>query len=136
MFTFVLIIHILVCAGLIGLILIQQGKGGGLVDSFSGVESMFGTKTNTFLTQATATLATLFIITCLSLALMSSQRNKSVLERVKIKTPAVAPAAIPVPAEQKTQPAAVQQTPAENAKPIAEPAPVPVPAGQNQTSTP
>ena len=119
MFTLVLIIHILACLSLIGLILIQQGRGGGLVDSFSGVESMFGTKTSTFLTRATTILASLFIVTCLGLAFMSTQRNKSVLERVKMKAPA--PPAAPVEA---SKPASLEQTP------------VSAPAGQNQTATP
>jgi len=156
MFTFILIIHILACAFLIGIILIQQGRGGGLVDSFSGVESMFGTKTSTFLTRATAILATTFIITCLLLALMSNQRSKSVLERIKIKTPinqqtqpaipttpatkvpatattTTSPVVTPSAAEQKTPSA---PAPVETPKPVVEQAPVSVPAGQNQTATP
>ena len=49
MMIFLITIHVIVCAGLITLVLIQRGRGGGLVDSFQGVESMFGTKTNAFL---------------------------------------------------------------------------------------
>ncbi|MCM8763411.1 MAG: preprotein translocase subunit SecG [Candidatus Omnitrophica bacterium] len=84
MFIFVLIIHILACLLLIGIILIQSGRGGGLVESFSGVESMLGTKTSAFLTRLTTVLAVIFITTCLTLALLSIQRGKSVTERIKI----------------------------------------------------
>ena len=74
--------HVLICTLLIAIILIQRGRGGGLVESFSNVESMFGTKTNAFLTRATAVLSVLFFITCLGLALISAQRAKSLLRDV------------------------------------------------------
>ncbi len=83
MFTFVLVIHILVSLLLVGIVLVQSGRGGGLVDSFSGVESMFGTKTSAFLTRSTAVLATLFIVTCLTLTILSSRQGRSILENVK-----------------------------------------------------
>lgn len=81
MFSFVIAIHIIACIGLIFFILIQQGKGGGLIDSFSSAESIFGTKTNTFLTKVTTGLAITFFITCLLLAFISVQQSKSVVER-------------------------------------------------------
>ncbi|MCM8779816.1 MAG: preprotein translocase subunit SecG, partial [Candidatus Omnitrophica bacterium] len=55
-------LHVIICALLILIILIQAGRGGGLVESFSGVESMFGTKTNTFLTRSTTVLSIAFFI--------------------------------------------------------------------------
>ena len=81
MFSFVIAIHVIACIGLIFFILIQQGKGGGLIESFSSAESLFGTKTNTFLTKATSGLAITFFITCLLLAFISVQQSKSVVER-------------------------------------------------------
>ena len=144
MFTLILIVHVLVCACLIGIILIQQGKGGGLLASFSGVESMFGTKTSAFLSRATTVLATLFIITCLSLTILSKNKSKSVLERIKVKTPAATtqlplnqtaiPAALPA-VEQKTTPETTSALPTETPKPTTEQTPVAGP-GQNQTTTP
>lgn len=80
----VIVIHITVCAGLIFFILIQAGKGGGLIESFSSAESIFGTKTNTFLTKTTTVLAITFFITCLVLAFFSVQQTKSIVER-KVK---------------------------------------------------
>lgn len=77
-------IHVIVCIGLIGIVLIQAGRGGGLSESFSGAESIFGTKTNAFLTRATSIFAVIFFITCLSLAFLSKQRSKSLLEGKKI----------------------------------------------------
>ncbi len=74
-------IHVLACILLIIIILIQAGRGGGLVENFSGVESMFGTKTNTFLTRATSVLSIIFFITCLSLAFMSARKSKSLMSQ-------------------------------------------------------
>ena len=81
MFSFVIVIHVIACIGLIFFILIQQGKGGGLIDSFSSAESIFGTKTNTFLAKVTTGLAITFFITCLLLAFISVRQSKSVVER-------------------------------------------------------
>lgn len=113
----VIAIHMIICILLIGIILIQAGRGGGLVEGFSGVESMFGTKTNTFLTRTTTTLSILFFITCLSLALLSIRQSRSLMRDVKIpkieeKTPvaqAQAPQKEPVQEPQKEEPAQAPQ---------------------------
>ncbi|MBP7216902.1 MAG: preprotein translocase subunit SecG [Candidatus Omnitrophica bacterium] len=78
-----IIIHVLICFLLIVLILIQAGRGGGLVESFSSVESMFGPKTNSFLTRSTTILSILFFITCVSLALLSARQGRSLMRDVK-----------------------------------------------------
>ncbi len=81
--TFIIIIHIIVCIGLVALVLIQRGRGGGLVESFSGVESMFGTKTSALLTRLTTILAVLFFISCLSLAFLSVRQSRSLMKNIK-----------------------------------------------------
>jgi preprotein translocase subunit SecG len=88
MMTLIIVIHVTICAGLIGLVLIQRGRGSGLVESLSGVESVFGTKTNTFLTRATTILSILFFITCLSLAVLSVRQSKSLMRNTNLKSPA------------------------------------------------
>ena len=80
MFAFVITIHVIACALLILIVLVQQGRGGGLVDSLSSAESIFGTKTNSFLIKSTSVLAVVFFITCLSLAFLSIQKNKSLIQ--------------------------------------------------------
>jgi len=69
---------------LIGVILLQAGRGGGLADSFGGsqMQSLFGTKSTTVLTRMTTVCAVVFILSCLSLAIISSRRSKSLVERV------------------------------------------------------
>ena len=79
----IITIHAIVCILLIVIILIQAGRGGGLVESFSGVESMFGTKTNTFLTRTTTTLSILFFLTCVSLAFLSARQGRSLMSDIK-----------------------------------------------------
>ncbi|MFH0826505.1 MAG: preprotein translocase subunit SecG [Candidatus Omnitrophota bacterium] len=85
MMAFIIAIHVIACIVLIGLVLIQRGRGGGLVESFSGVESMFGTKTSVFLTRTTTILSIMFFITCLSLAFLSIRQSKSLMSNVKDK---------------------------------------------------
>ena len=82
MFTFLMSIHILASLVLIGVILIQAGRGGGVSDVFGGssTNTIFGTSTEKFLTKTTAVCAALFIITSLSLAVLSSKRSKSLME--------------------------------------------------------
>jgi len=96
MMIFVIVIHVIVCAALITLVLIQRGRGGGLVDSFQGVESMFGTKTNTFLTRSTTVLSVVFFFTCLSLAILSVKQSKSLLVNAKMKAVVTQKSATPV----------------------------------------
>jgi len=82
-----IVIHVIACIGLIGIVLIQRGRGSGLVESFAGVESMFGTKTSVFLTRATTVLSIVFFVTCLSLAILSVRQSKSLLSNVKTANP-------------------------------------------------
>lgn len=83
MMTIIILIHAVVCIVLIGIVLIQRGRGSGLVESLSGVESVFGTKTSVFLTKSTTVLSIMFFITCLSLAVLSVRQSKSLMRNVK-----------------------------------------------------
>lgn len=62
---------VVISLALIGLILIQRGKGGGLAGVFGGgsVEQAFGTHAATMAQKATAILGVLFIILTVSLAI-------------------------------------------------------------------
>lgn len=95
----IIIIHVIVCAALIALVLVQRGRGGGLVESFQGVESMFGTKTNTFLTRTTTILSIVFFLTCLSLAVLSVRQSRSLLRNVKDAQPIKQPVSQPAPVQ-------------------------------------
>ena len=109
MTTFLIVIHVIVCIALIGLVLIQRGRGAGLVESFAGVESMFGTKTNAFLTRATTVLSIAFFITCLLLAVVSVRQSKSLMGKIKTQVPVTQPATAPIPAAPAATSAPVTQ---------------------------
>src|SRR3989338_5134864 len=82
MVVFLIVVHVFVCLVLIAVILLQAGRGGGLSDiAGSQPQSIFGTQTSAFMTRATEVCAVVFIITSLSLAVMSTQRVKSLIEK-------------------------------------------------------
>ena len=58
------VIFVVICVLLIGIILIQKGRGGGLGGAFGGAggHSAFGAKTGDVFTWITVLLATLFIV--------------------------------------------------------------------------
>ena len=77
----ILVFHFLVAVALIGLILLQQGKGAEAGASFgSGAsQTMFGSSGSwNFFSRATALLATIFFVTSISLALVA--KNRSVVD--------------------------------------------------------
>lgn len=82
MYTFLMIIHVFVSIVLILVILMQAGRGGGVSEIFGGssTQTIFGTSATKFLTRATAACAVVFIITSLSLAVLSSKRSRSLMK--------------------------------------------------------
>jgi len=76
---FFMFLHAVVSIMLLVIILMQSGRGGGLTESFASAETMFGAKTNEFMIKATTIFASLFLITCLGLAVYSSQKGKSLM---------------------------------------------------------
>lgn len=76
--TILVVVHIFLAVGLIGLILIQHGKGADMGAAFGSGASgtVFGAKGSaSFLTRLTAGLATLFFITSMVMAYFASQRD-------------------------------------------------------------
>ncbi len=80
MYNLVLVLHVIVVISLIGLILVQRGRSGGLVEALGGVESIFGTKTSDFLVKITIILSIGFFTTSISLAYLSRKKGESLLE--------------------------------------------------------
>ncbi|MCD4781649.1 MAG: preprotein translocase subunit SecG [Candidatus Omnitrophica bacterium] len=76
---FIIFLHVLISIFLVVTILMQSGRGGGLTESFSSAENVFGAKTNVMMTRITTGLAVLFLITALSLAFLSAQKSKSLM---------------------------------------------------------
>jgi preprotein translocase subunit SecG len=115
----IIVIHVLLALAIIGLVLLQHGKGADMGSGFGGGASgsLFGaTGSANFLSRTTAVLATIFFISSLSLAYLATNKPReggSVVDRTPAQSeraPAQAPA---------TKPSA------DVPKPEAQPAPVP-----------
>ncbi|MCX7186997.1 MAG: preprotein translocase subunit SecG [Methylophilales bacterium] len=98
---FVLVIHVLAALGVIGLVLLQHGKGADMGASFgSGASgSLFGVSgSSNFMSRATAICVLIFFTTSLTLAYLSSHKSGtgSVIKADVTQTNVV-PAPKPVP---------------------------------------
>ncbi|MBI5837215.1 MAG: preprotein translocase subunit SecG [Candidatus Eisenbacteria bacterium] len=125
MYVLILLVHILVCFGLMVSILLQSGKGGSLAGAFGaggGSQTLFGSRgASTFLTRATQYLGITFFVTSVVLALLS--RGAAVQPKSLIKQDT----------QRRGRPAATAPAPARQAptQAPATPAPVtPAPTGK------
>lgn len=79
MYEILLVVYLLVALAVIGLVLVQQGKGASMGASFGAGASntVFGSSgSGNFMTRATGILATLFFVLSLVLGAMSHDRSK------------------------------------------------------------
>ena len=94
----ILLVHVVAALGVIGLVLMQHGKGADMGAAFgSGASgSLFGaTGSANFLSRTTAVLAAVFFVTSLSLAYLASSAPKtsgSVMQDTVQSLPASKPA--------------------------------------------
>ncbi len=86
----VLALHIVVCLVLITIILVQGGRGG-LGEALGGgaAQSLFGGGTSTVIAKVTAFSGGAFMITCLTLAMLSTAQGKSIIDQVPAALPSV-----------------------------------------------
>lgn len=103
MYTFLVVVQVIVGLAVIGLVLIQHGKGADAGAAFGSGASgtVFGARGSAnFLTHATAACASVFFVVSLALAYMV-QGRKAADSVVDTLAPAIeAPAAPAIPAEQ------------------------------------
>ena len=81
MYSFILVVHILLAILMIALILVQHGKGADAGASFGGggAGSVFGASgSGNFMTRLTAILTALFFITSLTLAVFAKKQNEQI----------------------------------------------------------
>lgn len=77
--TVVLVIHVLLALGIVGLVLLQHGKGADVGAAFGGGASgsLFGsTGSANFLSRTTAVLAVMFFLTSLGLTYFSARKTE------------------------------------------------------------
>ena len=130
----VLVVHILIALFLIGVILLQAGRGGmGETLGGASAQSLFGGGANIVMAKVTAVGAGMFMVTCLSLAALSTARGRSVIEQLPM-TPEELPLTLPQAADTDEPaapagPAAAPQPPSEApASSTPEPASTPAPS--------
>ena len=102
MYQLILMIHVLVALVLIGLVLIQHGKGADIGAAFgSGASNtVFGSQgTGSFLFKLTGGLAMTFFVTSLSLSYMVSTQYQKAEQGVIPQQHSVPESKIPVPVD-------------------------------------
>ena len=89
----ILILNIILAVLLVGIILLQKSEGGALGIGVSQDNFISSRSAGSFLTKATAIIATLFIVTSISLTIMSKEEfsSSSVLERIEEKEDSTEP---------------------------------------------
>jgi len=120
--TLIIVVHVLIALAIVGLILIQQGKGADMGASFGGgaSQTLFGSRgTGNALTRATAIFATLFFASSFALAVLAKNKSESA-GVVDIPVPAAVEMPADLPADAAVK--AVDDIPAveENAGPASE----------------
>ena len=91
-----IIIHVLACFAIIGIVLLQSGKGADIGSAFGGADcqAVFGSMgTPTLLGKITTGIAIVFTITSFTLAILGGERGSSV-----VREAAPPPASAPAPA--------------------------------------
>jgi preprotein translocase subunit SecG len=94
-----IIVHVLACFGIIGIVLLQSGKGADIGSAFGGAgsQAVFGSMgTPTLLGKITTAIAIVFTLTSFSLALLGGERASSVVREAPPVSAPAAPASAPV----------------------------------------
>ncbi len=102
MYEVLLVVYLLVALALIGLVLVQHGKGASMGASFGAGASntVFGSSgSGNFLTKSTAILAILFFVISLVLGAMTNNRNKPADNWSDLTKPATAEQTVDKPVE-------------------------------------
>lgn len=115
--TLVLVVHIIAALAMIGLILIQQGKGAEQGASFGAGASgtVFGSAGSAnFLTKSTAVLTAIFFMTSISLAVFAKHNAQAAfsLSTTEVTAPVVSTNTAKTPETSPTAPATTSNAPA------------------------
>lgn len=112
MITFIATIHIISCVVLIGLVLVQDSKGGGVFTSQTSSNSVLGaTGATTLASTLTKIFSAIVGVSCIVLAMMSSKTQKSVVDSAVLPTTPVNAAAAVATSATATSSSAAAATP-------------------------
>lgn len=118
MFTFLLVVHVIIAVALVGVILMQRSEGGGLTGgSPAGLMSARGA--GDFLTRMTTILATLFILLSVALAAVATINRKPDTIDTSLARPASETSGAPADANSSAPAAPVDASPVPLAVPSA-----------------
>ena len=95
MYSFILVVHIILAILIIALVLVQQGKGAEAGASFGGggAATVFGASgSGNFMTRLTAILTALFFVTSLTLAVFAKKQTTDAYSLNAISSVPTAPA--------------------------------------------
>jgi preprotein translocase subunit SecG len=111
LFTFLLVVHIIVAASLVAVILVQRSEGGGLASGGNAGGLMSARGAADFLTRTTAVLAGIFVVLSITLAALASvERAPSKIDTSLVgKTAGTETAPAPAPANDDPLAAAAAQ---------------------------
>ena len=127
MLTFLLVIHAIITATLVGVILMQQSEGGGLGMGGSPTGLMSARGAANFLSRATTILASLFVVLSIISAVVASRGASKTIDTSLARTPAPVAPAPSVPLNGDPLAAAAGAGAVGNlAAPVSGPVPVPV----------
>ena len=124
MYIALTIVHVLACFAIVGIVLLQSGKGADIGSAFGGAgsQAVFGSMgTPTLLGKITTGIAIVFTITSFTLAILGGERASSVIREAAPPASAPAPAgpapAAPAPAAPSGSGPAAPSAPAPPAQP-------------------
>jgi preprotein translocase subunit SecG len=95
MYIALTVVHVLACFAIIGIVLLQSGKGADIGSAFGGAgsQAVFGSMgTPTLLGKITTGIAIVFTITSFTLAILGGERASSVVREAAPPVSAPAPA--------------------------------------------
>jgi preprotein translocase subunit SecG len=100
MYIALTIVHVFACLAIIGIVLLQSGKGADIGSAFGGAgsQAVFGSMgTPTLLGKITTGIAIVFALTSFTLAILGGERASSVVREAAPPVSAPAPAAPAAP---------------------------------------
>lgn len=116
-------IHVLVCALMILVVLMQRPRSEGLGSAFGGgiTDNVFGSQTTNVLARFTTWMGIAFFSITLLLSILTARANsgKTAIQKKLLSEPIPAAVSTPAPTPQST-PEAIPTTPTASATPVAE----------------
>lgn len=119
MYQVLMVVHVLVALAIVGLVLIQQGRGADAGAGFGGASNtLFGARgAASFLSRTTAIFATLFFLTSISLAYLAGNSDNKSSDIMDSPVDTVAPALPPIVDDGQTPEKKQELPPASNPAP-------------------